>query len=181
MDLVSPNPVFTLYNRHWPIRGETSNLPPAKFIPRRLWFLELGGRCRIDREGDGGQWVGDLHRRGDRGRCGGAELRRHARFAHSSGAVVRSAILGNKNVVVARCAARRRPLTRDRGATRSATAGSSPSAGDRRRLAPDQPGVGPETGANTRLMERGVRGTDCRVAASGHLWSSNELIIRHDG
>jgi len=32
MDLVSPNPVFTLYNRHWPIRGETSNLAPAKFI-----------------------------------------------------------------------------------------------------------------------------------------------------
>ena len=32
MDLVSPNPVFTLYNRRWPIRGETSNLPPAKFI-----------------------------------------------------------------------------------------------------------------------------------------------------
>ncbi|GAB10630.1 glucose-1-phosphate adenylyltransferase [Gordonia araii NBRC 100433] len=32
MDLVSPNPVFTLYNRRWPIRGETANLPPAKFI-----------------------------------------------------------------------------------------------------------------------------------------------------
>ncbi len=32
MDLVSPNPVFTLYNRRWPIRGETTNLPPAKFI-----------------------------------------------------------------------------------------------------------------------------------------------------
>ncbi|MFT3900590.1 MAG: glucose-1-phosphate adenylyltransferase [Gordonia sp. (in: high G+C Gram-positive bacteria)] len=32
MDLVLPNPAFTLYNRRWPIRGETTNLPPAKFI-----------------------------------------------------------------------------------------------------------------------------------------------------
>ncbi|MEZ5209793.1 MULTISPECIES: glucose-1-phosphate adenylyltransferase [unclassified Gordonia (in: high G+C Gram-positive bacteria)] len=32
MDLVSANPVFNLYNERWPIRGETSHLPPAKFI-----------------------------------------------------------------------------------------------------------------------------------------------------
>ncbi|WP_328387917.1 glucose-1-phosphate adenylyltransferase [Nocardia sp. NBC_00416] len=31
MDLVSVNPVFNLYNRHWPIRGAGENLPPAKF------------------------------------------------------------------------------------------------------------------------------------------------------
>ncbi|MFI2234367.1 glucose-1-phosphate adenylyltransferase [Nocardia testacea] len=31
MDLVSVNPVFNLYNRHWPIRGAAENLPPAKF------------------------------------------------------------------------------------------------------------------------------------------------------
>lgn len=32
MDLVSVHPVFNLYNRRWPIRGETVNLPPAKFV-----------------------------------------------------------------------------------------------------------------------------------------------------
>ncbi|MBD8506290.1 glucose-1-phosphate adenylyltransferase [Hoyosella sp. G463] len=32
MDLVSPQPVFNLYNRKWPIRGEAENLAPAKFI-----------------------------------------------------------------------------------------------------------------------------------------------------
>lgn len=31
MDLVSVQPVFNLYNRHWPIRGAAENLPPAKF------------------------------------------------------------------------------------------------------------------------------------------------------
>ncbi|MFQ6229023.1 glucose-1-phosphate adenylyltransferase [Nocardia sp. NPDC002869] len=31
MDLVSVNPMFNLYNRHWPIRGAAENLPPAKF------------------------------------------------------------------------------------------------------------------------------------------------------
>ncbi|MFI5719948.1 glucose-1-phosphate adenylyltransferase [Nocardia sp. NPDC051750] len=31
MDLVSVNPVFNLYNRHWPIRGAAENRPPAKF------------------------------------------------------------------------------------------------------------------------------------------------------
>ncbi|WP_149360913.1 glucose-1-phosphate adenylyltransferase [Lolliginicoccus suaedae] len=32
MDLVSPQPVFNLYNRKWPIRGAVENLAPAKFI-----------------------------------------------------------------------------------------------------------------------------------------------------
>ncbi|MFZ2511586.1 MAG: sugar phosphate nucleotidyltransferase, partial [Gordonia sp. (in: high G+C Gram-positive bacteria)] len=32
MDLVSAKPAFNLYNARWPIRGETSHLPPAKFI-----------------------------------------------------------------------------------------------------------------------------------------------------
>lgn len=32
MDLVSVHPIFNLYNRRWPIRGETMNLPPAKFV-----------------------------------------------------------------------------------------------------------------------------------------------------
>lgn len=32
MDLVSVHPIFNLYNRRWPIRGEMENLPPAKFV-----------------------------------------------------------------------------------------------------------------------------------------------------
>ncbi|MFT3714540.1 MAG: glucose-1-phosphate adenylyltransferase [Gordonia sp. (in: high G+C Gram-positive bacteria)] len=32
MDLISAKPAFNLYNQRWPIRGETSHLPPAKFI-----------------------------------------------------------------------------------------------------------------------------------------------------
>jgi glucose-1-phosphate adenylyltransferase len=32
MDLVSVHPIFNLYNKRWPIRGETENLPPAKFV-----------------------------------------------------------------------------------------------------------------------------------------------------
>lgn len=32
MDLVSVHPIFNLYNTKWPIRGETHNLPPAKFV-----------------------------------------------------------------------------------------------------------------------------------------------------
>ena len=32
MDLVSVHPVFNLYNRRWPIRGEPENLAPAKFV-----------------------------------------------------------------------------------------------------------------------------------------------------
>ncbi|WP_084435979.1 glucose-1-phosphate adenylyltransferase [Aldersonia kunmingensis] len=32
MDLVSTHPVFNLYNRRWPIRGEAENFPPAKFV-----------------------------------------------------------------------------------------------------------------------------------------------------
>ncbi|MFT4124912.1 MAG: glucose-1-phosphate adenylyltransferase [Gordonia sp. (in: high G+C Gram-positive bacteria)] len=32
MDLVSVHPIFNLYNRRWPIRSESLNLPPAKFV-----------------------------------------------------------------------------------------------------------------------------------------------------
>src|SRR6202012_5802763 len=32
MDLVSVHPIFNLYNRRWPIRGEPENLAPAKFV-----------------------------------------------------------------------------------------------------------------------------------------------------
>ncbi len=32
MDLVSVHPVFHLYNKRWPIRGESENLAPAKFV-----------------------------------------------------------------------------------------------------------------------------------------------------
>src|ERR1700749_4826025 len=32
MDLVSVHPIFNLYNKRWPIRGESENLAPAKFV-----------------------------------------------------------------------------------------------------------------------------------------------------
>ena len=32
MDLVSVHPIFNLYNRRWPIRHASENLPPAKFV-----------------------------------------------------------------------------------------------------------------------------------------------------
>src|SRR5215204_7614115 len=32
MDLISVHPVFNLYNRRWPIRGESEMLAPAKFV-----------------------------------------------------------------------------------------------------------------------------------------------------
>ncbi len=32
MDLVSVHPIFNLYNKRWPIRGESDNLAPAKFV-----------------------------------------------------------------------------------------------------------------------------------------------------
>ncbi|MBS9535168.1 glucose-1-phosphate adenylyltransferase [Mycobacterium sp. M1] len=32
MDLVSPRPIFNLYNKRWPIHGATENLAPAKFV-----------------------------------------------------------------------------------------------------------------------------------------------------
>src|SRR3978361_2559910 len=32
MDLVSVHPVFNLYNKRWPIRGEMEMLAPAKFV-----------------------------------------------------------------------------------------------------------------------------------------------------
>ncbi|MGH3310625.1 MAG: sugar phosphate nucleotidyltransferase, partial [Streptomyces sp.] len=32
MDLISPNPVFNLYNRDWPIFTNQAQLPPAKFV-----------------------------------------------------------------------------------------------------------------------------------------------------
>ena len=32
MDLISVEPIFNLYNRHWPIHAELPALPPAKFV-----------------------------------------------------------------------------------------------------------------------------------------------------
>ena len=32
MDLISPDPIFNLYNRDWPILGRPDRLPPAKFV-----------------------------------------------------------------------------------------------------------------------------------------------------
>ena len=32
MDLISPDPIFNLYNREWPILKQPDRLPPAKFV-----------------------------------------------------------------------------------------------------------------------------------------------------
>ncbi|MBT2503199.1 glucose-1-phosphate adenylyltransferase [Curtobacterium sp. ISL-83] len=32
MDLIAPVPIFNLYNTHWPIFNQQTNLPPAKFV-----------------------------------------------------------------------------------------------------------------------------------------------------
>jgi glucose-1-phosphate adenylyltransferase len=32
MDLISPDPIFNLYNRDWPILKQPDRLPPAKFV-----------------------------------------------------------------------------------------------------------------------------------------------------
>ena len=43
MDLVSVHPVFNLYNKRWPIRGESENLAPGQVRQRRLG-PGVGGR-----------------------------------------------------------------------------------------------------------------------------------------
>jgi len=112
MDLVSPNPVFTLYNRHWPIRGETSNLPPAKFI--------LGGSVQNSVVGAGSivkaTAVSGSVIFTDVVIEAGAVVQNCVVMPGSrinSGAVVRNAIL-DKNVVVAKGAQLGVDLTRDR-------------------------------------------------------------------
>ncbi len=40
MDLVSPEPVFNLYNYEWPILTSSPSLPPAKFVPG--WHGQAG-------------------------------------------------------------------------------------------------------------------------------------------
>ena len=47
MDLVSPLPIFNLYNRQWPILTNPPSLPPAKFSERGLAFDSVVGAGSI--------------------------------------------------------------------------------------------------------------------------------------
>ena len=47
MDLVSPLPIFNLYNRHWPILTNPPSLPPAKFSERGIAFDSVVGAGTI--------------------------------------------------------------------------------------------------------------------------------------
>ena len=47
MDLVSPLPIFNLYNRHWPILTNPPSLPPAKFSERGIAFDSVVGAGSI--------------------------------------------------------------------------------------------------------------------------------------
>lgn len=47
MDLVSPLPIFNLYNRQWPILTNPPSLPPAKFSERGIAFDSVVGAGSI--------------------------------------------------------------------------------------------------------------------------------------
>ncbi len=47
MDLVSPLPIFNLYNRHWPILTNPPSNPPAKFSERGIAFDSVVGAGSI--------------------------------------------------------------------------------------------------------------------------------------
>jgi len=47
MDLVSPLPIFNLYNRQWPILTNPPSLPPAKFSERGIAFDSVVGAGTI--------------------------------------------------------------------------------------------------------------------------------------
>lgn len=98
MDLVSPLPIFNLYNRQWPILTNPPSLPPAKFSERGIAFDSVVGAGSIISGGE-------LHRTiasydvmvGRDAKVEGAVLMPSVRIGE--GAQVRNAIL-DKNVVV---------------------------------------------------------------------------------
>jgi glucose-1-phosphate adenylyltransferase len=47
MDLISPLPIFNLYNRQWPILTNPPSLPPAKFSERGIAFDSVVGAGSI--------------------------------------------------------------------------------------------------------------------------------------
>jgi len=98
MDLVSPLPIFNLYNRQWPILTNPPSLPPAKFSERGIAFDSVVGAGSIVSGGELRRTVAsyDVYT----GRDSVVEnsvLMPSVRI--SEGAQVRNAIL-DKNVVV---------------------------------------------------------------------------------
>jgi glucose-1-phosphate adenylyltransferase len=98
MDLVSPLPIFNLYNRQWPILTNPPSLPPAKFSERGIAFDSVVGAGSIISGGELRRTVAsyDVYT----GRDSVVEnsvLMPSVRI--SEGAQVRNAIL-DKNVVV---------------------------------------------------------------------------------
>ena len=98
MDLVSPLPIFNLYNRQWPILTNPPSLPPAKFSERGIAFDSVVGAGSIISGGE-------LHRTvtsydvlvGRDAKVEGSVLMPSVRVGE--GAQVRNAIL-DKNVIV---------------------------------------------------------------------------------
>ena len=97
MDLVSVHPVFNLYNKRWPIRGESETCPGQ--VRQRRFGAGIGCRCGKHHLGGLGAQFGAVQqrrgrrRRDRRGQCA------DARCPGWCGAVVRRAIL-DKNAVV---------------------------------------------------------------------------------
>ena len=98
MDLVSVHPVFNLYNRNWPIRAESLNVPPAKFVQGGSAQDSVVGGGSIISGGSVSQSVisANVHIE-DGAIVEGSVLMPGVRIG--KGAVVRHAIL-DKNVVI---------------------------------------------------------------------------------
>ncbi|MFT4044153.1 MAG: glucose-1-phosphate adenylyltransferase [Gordonia sp. (in: high G+C Gram-positive bacteria)] len=98
MDLVSVHPVFNLYNQRWPIRGESLNLPPAKFVQGgNAQDSVVGAGCIISAASVRQSVLSANVVVGDGATVEGSVLMPGVRIG--KGAVVRHAIL-DKNVVV---------------------------------------------------------------------------------
>lgn len=98
MDLVSVHPIFNLYNQRWPIRGETHNLPPAKFVHGGIaQDSVVGAGCIISAATVSNSVLSRNVMIEDGAIVEGSVLMPGARVC--KGAVVRRAIL-DKNVVV---------------------------------------------------------------------------------
>ncbi|MDA2916088.1 glucose-1-phosphate adenylyltransferase [Nitrospinae bacterium AH_259_B05_G02_I21] len=86
MDLCATDPIFNLYNRHWPLRTANYNDPPAKFV--------------FDEEGRRGQAVNSIVSEGcvlSGARVSGSVLGRNV-FVHSYATVEESVIFDNVDI-----------------------------------------------------------------------------------
>ena len=125
MDLISPDPIFNLYNDDWPILKQPDRLPPAKFVfdePGRTGMAVDSMVCAgVIVSGGVGAPLGALAR--GRRRAQGAEVEGSV-LLHGvdvgERAVVRRAIVDKNVRDRARGDARRRPRARPRALRRLA-------------------------------------------------------------